>query len=51
MWALFESPLGHHLCQACGPWPVRHQCKSLSYVVDMFNKFVENNVPINQQEG
>ena len=21
MWALFESPLSHYLCQACGPWP------------------------------
>ena len=21
MWALFESSLGHHLCQAWGLWP------------------------------
>ena len=22
------------LCQACGPWSVRHLCKSLSYVAE-----------------
>ena len=30
---------------------VSHQCKSLSYVVRYLYKFVENNVPINQQKG
>ena len=34
MWALFESPLGHYVCQPVALGQVRHQCKSLSYVAE-----------------
>ena len=27
-------PPGHYLCQDCGPWSVRHQCKSLPHVAE-----------------
>ena len=49
MWALFESPLGHYLCQALGQigTSVNHYHMQLN----MFITFVENNVLINQQEG
>ena len=30
---------------------VRHWCRSLSYVAEYLYQLVENNVPINQQEG
>ena len=51
MWALFESPLGHYLCQAWGPWPnTAPNTNPYHMQLNMFVKFVENNSPVNQQE-
>ena len=47
MWALFASPPGPLFMSGLGPF-ARY---GTSVNHHMFIKFVENNVPINQQEG
>ena len=36
--------LSHYLCQAWGPWPIRHQCKSLKIMYPLTSKKVEGSL-------
>ena len=52
MWALFESPPG--LLSMLGLGPLAIYGTSVNHYhmyLNIFIKFVENNVPINQQKG